>query len=329
MNQSRRILVCSPGVPGLVSAISKTLPHIQVEEIPELSEEVTQNFRNEILVTSNDMIGPLLYGPQGRFAFIQGTWAGVESIMSWIKKDEGRPNLRVARFTNRQFSQLMSEYALAQVINSERGLLTVRDDQTLGTKSWKNEEFAHPRLIKELTIGILGVGNIGREIAKTFQYFGARILGFIRRFPNQHRSPFVSHYYEASTLHEMLPQCDYICNVLPRTPQTTKLLTENLLESCKARKPVFINIGRDNVVDDETLLKALDENWLRQAVLDVFAEEPLPSEHSFWSHPKIVITPHIAGPNRASDIADCLRANLELFDQGAPIENLVDWEAQY
>ncbi|TRY73076.1 hypothetical protein TCAL_03331 [Tigriopus californicus] len=329
MNQIRRVIVYSPGVPGLTNALSKALPRIQVVEITDLSEEATEHFHNEILVTNNDMIGPLLYRPHGQFAFIQGTWAGVESIFSHIKKDKERPTLQVARFTNRQFSQLMSEYTLGQVINSERGLLTIRDDQTLGTKSWRSDEFAHPRLIKELTIGILGVGNIGREIARTFQFFGARILGLTRRFPSQHRSPFVSHYYETSTLHEMLPQCDYICNVLPRTSQTTRLLTDELLKSCQARRPVFINIGRDNVVDDQTLLRALDEDWLRQAVLDVFAEEPLPSDHSFWSHPKIVITPHIAGPTRASDVADCLRANLELFDQGAPIENLVDWEAQY
>eukprot|EP00095_Tigriopus_kingsejongensis_P000427 maker-scaffold171_size289870-snap-gene-1.44 protein:Tk00427 transcript:maker-scaffold171_size289870-snap-gene-1.44-mRNA-1 annotation:"hypothetical protein LOTGIDRAFT_238595" len=329
MNEIRRILVCSQGVPGLFETLQRVLPNIRVERVSDLDPDTTKGFQKEIVVADNDLIGQLIYRPSIEFAFVQGTWAGIDPILHQIRPDQGLPQLQVARFTNRQFSQLMSEYALAQVIQTERGLGRIREDHIQGIQSWRQAEFVHPRLIRELTIGILGVGSIGREVARTFQFFGAKILGFIRTLPIRERSPFVDHYFDQTNLNEMLPQCDYICNILPRTAQTTGLLSEELLEKCKGRKPVFINIGRDNVIEEEVLIKALDENWLSGAILDVFAQEPLPQNHPFWQHPKIAITPHIAGPSRAMDIAECVQRNLELYYQGLPIENLVDWQAQY
>lgn len=86
---------------------------------------------------------------------------------------------------------------------------------------------------------------------------------------------------------ELLAECDYICNVLPQTPETDDILSHDVLSNC-TKKPVFMNIGRGNAISEEAILKALDRGWISHAILDVFREEPLPKESPLWSSPKVI-----------------------------------------
>ncbi len=95
------------------------------------------------------------------------------------------------------------------------------------------------------------------------------------------------------------------------------------------RKSVFINIGRSNVASEASLTKALDSGWLGGAVLDVFDEEPLPPGHPFWKRKDVVVTPHVAAVSRPSEIAECLKDNIDSYLKGKQLNNLVKWEERY
>ena len=113
---------------------------------------------------------------------------------------------------------------------------------------------------------------------------------------------FVDEGFSIEELPKFLQQCDYICNVLPSTPSTKGLLSGDILKNCKERKTVFINIGRGDVISCDSILNASNNQWTGGAILDVFEEEPLPSDSALWTHPQVTITPHIARLTRRDQV---------------------------
>ena len=146
----------------------------------------------------------------------------------------------------------------------------------------------------KLTIGILGLGDIGQSVAKACKALGMSVWGVGRREKSD-RPAFVDHYTTMSSLPDVLQSCDYVCNILPSTPATKYLLSGTVLESGKGNRPVLINIGRGDIIDEKSLVHALNEGWISGAILDVFEVEPLPKESALWNMPQVVITPHMSG----------------------------------
>ncbi len=146
----------------------------------------------------------------------------------------------------------------------------------------------------------------------------------------------------------LLGQCDYICNILPHTEQTTNILGGSVLESCKGderdscglchlhqsplipdKKPTLVNVGRASIISDDDLLHALDQEWLGQVILDVFWKEPLSKGHPLWRHPKVLITPHCAAMSRPKAVAECFAENLRRYEAGENLNHVFDWERGY
>lgn len=148
--------------------------------------------------------------------------------------------------------------------------------------------------MSKLSIGILGLGDIGKAMAKACKSLGMTVWG-VGRQEKSDKLAFVDQYRTLYGLPEVLQSCDYVCNILPSTPATKYLLSGSVLESGKDSHPVFINIGRGDIIDEKSLIHALNQGWISGAVLDVFETEPLPRESPLWSIPNVVITPHIAG----------------------------------
>ena len=161
----------------------------------------------------------------------------------------------------------------------------------------------------KLTIGILELGDIGQNIAKACKALGMTVWGVGRRDKSD-RQEFVDHYTTFSRLPEVLQSCDYVCNVLPSTPATKYLLSGNVLESGKDKHPVFINIGRGDVIDEKSLIHALNEGWISGAILDVFEVELLPKESALWKMPQVVITPHVAAVSFPEEVSSNLKHNI-------------------
>ncbi|MBD2844923.1 D-2-hydroxyacid dehydrogenase [Paenibacillus sp. IB182496] len=219
----------------------------------------------------------------------------------------------------------MSETAFALMLAMTRGVhLAVRNQQD---RRWDK-----PRGLGELhgaTIGIVGAGTIGREIARLARAFGMRVLGLRRSgVADEH----YDRMYAPEGLDELLGSCDYVVNVLPATPRTRGLFDEGRFAAMK-RGAIFVNIGRGATVKTESLLAALRSGALGGAGLDVFEREPLPEDHPLWTMPQVVITPHLGGETASYNdrIVALFMDNLALYleGRGASMANLVDYEASY
>ncbi|XP_046547015.1 glyoxylate/hydroxypyruvate reductase B-like [Haliotis rubra] len=131
---------------------------------------------------------------------------------------------------------------------------------------------------------------------------------------------------------ELLSSCDFLVNILPSTPETRGLLSGDVLSHCR-KKPLFINVGRGYIIDDESLLSALRGGWLSGAVLDVFAEEPLSRDSPLWGERDVVITPHASNQSDCMDsykkLASMFLANFNRYVNGQALENVVDIDRGY
>ncbi|WP_407673074.1 D-2-hydroxyacid dehydrogenase [Paenibacillus alkalitolerans] len=178
------------------------------------------------------------------------------------------------------------------------------------------------------TVGIVGVGSIGKETARIAKAFGMRVLG-VRRSGEPVSD--VDVMYTIDQLLEMLPQCDYIVVTIPLTEQTRHMFGSREFEAMK-RTAFFINIGRGGTVDTNALVNALRSGQLAGAGLDVFEEEPLPAEHPLWEMENVIVTPHTSGStehyhDRAMDI---FITNLADYTSGKqPSLNRVEKDKNY
>lgn len=178
------------------------------------------------------------------------------------------------------------------------------------------------------TMGIVGIGQIGTEVARIAQAFGMRVLGVRRSIQP---TDYVDGLYTLDQLNEVLHECDVVVNILPKTSQTVNVFDEERFAAMK-QGALFINVGRGASVKTDALINALNSGHLAGAGLDVFDVEPLPEDHPLWSMENVIITPHIGGntdqlKERATRMfIENLKAYLE---QGQPARNIVDYDKEY
>ncbi|ANS73806.1 hydroxyacid dehydrogenase [Paenibacillus yonginensis] len=178
------------------------------------------------------------------------------------------------------------------------------------------------------TIGILGVGAIGSETARLAKAFHMTVLGLRN---SDKPDEWVDRMYKPEQLNELLAECDYVVNCLPHTRETEKLIGKAQFAAMKAGA-FYINIGRGATTDTEALVEALRNAAIAGAGLDVFEEEPLPSDHPLYELEQVIITPHNAGasPSYNERLVTIFIDNLKLYLQGQPPGvNVVDLVRQY
>jgi len=196
--------------------------------------------------------------------------------------------------------------------------------------------FARPEL-RDSTLGIVGYGSIGREVGRIAGCFGMRVVA-IKRSVSQMRDvgyavqgtgdregALLDRAFPPERLSEMLSLCDYVVVAVPLTPETRKLIGEAELRAMKP-SAYLVNISRGGTVDEAALIRALREGWIAGAGLDVFEEEPLPSDSPLYDLENIILSPHVSGftlryDERASDL---FAENLRRYLAGEPLLNLVD-----
>uniref|UniRef100_H2ZPN2 D-isomer specific 2-hydroxyacid dehydrogenase NAD-binding domain-containing protein n=1 Tax=Ciona savignyi TaxID=51511 RepID=H2ZPN2_CIOSA len=176
----------------------------------------------------------------------------------------------------------------------------------------------------------MGTGNIGMKIASYLKKLGMTIHGLKNhKMENVENSGLIDEYYYPDNLNGFLASCDYICNILPSTPATTGLLSGNRLEVCAFRKPAFINVGRGDVIDEDSLIHALNAGWISKAFLDVVPIEPLPHSSKLWEMENVVITPHASGPYFTDTLASVFLENLKLYLDEKPLNFQIDFGVEY
>lgn len=228
------------------------------------------------------------------------------------------------------FSTVMAEHALGIILAFSRRLFDCMRFQQ--QSRWAREELwaMEPKMgeISGRTLGIVGYGSIGQEIAKRARAFEMRILAVKK--DTSSRDEFADQVFSLSQLTDLLRQSDFVVLALPHTPDTKGIIGKAEFEVMKPNA-YLINIGRGKLIDEGALIQALRNGRIAGAALDVFETEPLPQDHPFWAEPNILITPHCSGnfsgfwPRSRDLIAENIRA----FREGKSLRNVVDKKRGY
>jgi len=194
-------------------------------------------------------------------------------------------------------------------------------------KKWERND---PMLLRGKTAGIVGLGNIGRKVARIARCFGMDVIATRRSVTEGMRTRYVDKLIPRQKLPELLAESDFVILTLPSTAETTNLIGEKELSLMKSTA-FIINIARGNVIDEEALISALEEKSIAGAVLDVFNQEPLPAESKLWSLPNVILTPHVAGSmtDYFSRCTDVFCDNMQRFLAGKRLHHIVNKKRGY
>lgn len=181
------------------------------------------------------------------------------------------------------------------------------------------------------TLAVIGLGRVGRHVAKLGQAMGLRVIGIKRTIAGVDPAALhVDALYPTTALHEVLGQADFVVLITPHTAETEELIGAAELAQMKP-SAVLINIARGVVVDEPALIDALQQRTIAGAALDVFATEPLPPDNPLWDLPNVLISPHSASTteNENAKLTELFITNLERYLAGAPMENVLNRNLLY
>jgi glyoxylate/hydroxypyruvate reductase A len=252
-----------------------------------------------------------------RLRLICSLWAGIDGLL----RDPSFPrHIPLARLVDPFMTQAMSESALAHVLAAHRQLDGYRRQQADGV--WRPLD--QPRA-EERRVGILGLGELGGDAAGKLKALGFDVAGWSRR-PRQ--LPGIAGFAGRAELGAFLARSDILVCLLPLTDETRGILDAQAFAALPAGA-VVINLARGALVVERDLLAALERGQVAGAVLDAFESEPLPRDHPYWRHPRILITPHVAAISDPRSVAPVIAANIRRFRAGEPVRDLVDLAAGY
>jgi len=182
-----------------------------------------------------------------------------------------------------------------------------------------------PDRLRGKTLAIVGLGEIGRSLARAAAAFGMRVTGVSR---TGRRVVNVDRVYRPRQLMRALAGADFVVLALPLTPDTRGLIGGRELAAMRPGA-WLVNIARGPIVREQALVEALQARRIAGAILDVFEQEPLSPAHPLWELPNVVITPHVAGPSTPDEIAEVFNENLRRYAQGRRLAHLVDRRRGY
>ncbi|MER3501718.1 MAG: D-2-hydroxyacid dehydrogenase [Candidatus Fervidibacterota bacterium] len=251
-------------------------------------------------------------------------WAGVDSLLDVLRKTQA-----VVSCGKGVFDAPMADHVFALLLTLTRCLHYFLRYQMAGV--WRREVPGDTLTdLQGKTMGIVGLGSTGREVARRAAVFGMRVLAVKRRPAALSEEPVDGLFIGYEGLRLMLPECDVVVITAALTPQTRYLIGQNELASMK-RGAILINVARGAIVDEKALVEALRSGHLAGAGLDVFEEEPLSLESPLWHLPNVVLTPHVGGLSERTRqrVFERFLDNLRRFLANEPLVGVVDKEAGY
>ena len=292
--------------------------------------------RCEVLYTSRIIPDPEL---APALKWVQHHHAGIDSSSEFLSTN--RAGLTVTTLSGAATSQI-AEYILTMLLAFGRQLPTLAEHQRKA--DWPKDRWERfvPRELRNSTVGIVGYGSIGRQVARLLREFGATVLatkgnamipgdsGYAPENTGDPTGDLVHRLYPAQALQTMLKDCDFIVVAVPRTNITHRLIDGTVISACKPTA-YLIDVSRGGIVDHDALIKALNEHKLAGAALDVFPEEPLPEKSPLWKMPNVIITPHIAGVSANYDerAVSLFAENLSRYISDLPLYNIFDLKKGY
>ena len=247
--------------------------------------------------------------------------AGVDHLLA----DPALPDVPIARIVDPDLTMRMREYVTLHVLLHHRRQRLYDAQQR--ERRWLDHE---QPAANEVSIGIMGLGELGRDAATTLAQLGFNVAGWSRT-PKSIAG--VETFHGEDGVDAFLARSEILVVLLPNTPATQGLLNLRLLRKLKRDGALggayLINAGRGNLQVDADVIAALDEGSLAGASLDVFPTEPLTKDSPLWSHPKVFVTPHNAAASVARTLVGNVLEQIENFEAGYPLRNLVDRKAGY
>ncbi|HXH22198.1 MAG TPA: D-2-hydroxyacid dehydrogenase [Dehalococcoidia bacterium] len=339
-----RVVVTFALEPELVDEIKAVAPSIEVEV---LGQEARRLFRGEArypselqAVTGLDELTSALREAEVLFSFWGGAISRLEDFrdrapkLRWVQlthagAERVDPKLIAQGITFTTAGGLaatpIAEFVMAYVLMFSKGWPGLFRAQ----REHRYTRFM-PREVLGKTIGIVGMGYIGGEVARLGKAFGCRVLGMRRSFTARGLDPIADEAVPPSDLPYLLSESDFVVIAAPLTPETRGMIGEAELRQMK-RTAYLINIARGPLVDERGLIAALREGTIAGAGLDVFEREPLPPESELWDLDNVILSPHISGGteiyNKRATAIFC--DNLRRFLAGQPLMNVVDPERGY
>ncbi|HET6947193.1 MAG TPA: D-2-hydroxyacid dehydrogenase [bacterium] len=287
-------------------------PRVRVVAATDLARAIELAPQAEIMVGWNVPREAVQRAPKLRW--IHSTAAGVDQLLHPEVLER-----EIVVTSSSGIHQPLVEHVFAMVLALTRRLHIAIRNQV--HRRWERRQATGDE-VRGKTMGVLGLGHIGAEIAEKAHVFGMRVIG-TKRTPAD--VPHVDRIYPPDELREVLRASDVVVIALPLTPDTRGLLGEAAFRAMK-RTALVINIGRGPIVQEAALVRALQEGWIGGAGLDVFEREPLPADSPLWGMEHVIITPHVSGgwPGYMDAAIPLLCDNLRRYLDGAPMRNLVD-----
>jgi glyoxylate/hydroxypyruvate reductase len=242
--------------------------------------------------------------------------AGVDALMA----DKTLPGVPLVRVAVDDLTDRMAEYVALHALMHHRQEPYLRESQR--QKRWAPK---HQWPAGAISVGIMGLGVLGTNAAEVLKRIGFRVSGWSR---SERKVDGVQCFHGDSGLEAFLRQTDILVCLLPLTSGTRHILNRDVFAKLNRTSPlgapVVINAGRGGLQNEADILACLDDGTLGGASLDVFSEEPLPADSPFWTHPKVVLTPHNAADTDPDAISRYVAQQIERFEAGGALDNVVD-----
>lgn len=323
------------------SRIKGVAEHVKLTVIPtnnpgDISEESWQE--TEVLLTQGVLPKPEI---ALNLRWVQFHSAGIDSYVDHALFSQGDV---MATNMSGAIAWQIGEYVLMALLAFGQRLPKLMTHQR--TKHWpkrkEKRQDLMPLELRDSTVGILGYGSIGRQVARLLVPFGPTVLaakkdvmhpednGYIRDGMGDPHGDFFDRLYPMEALHSMLSECDFVVLTLPLTEKTRGIIDEEALEVMKP-SAYLVNVGRGELIDQDALITALKIKGIAGAALDVFEEEPLPEDSPLWAMENVIISPHVAGISRhlEEETLALFIENLNRYLSELPLYNRIDADKGY
>ncbi len=289
-------------------ALNETAKGFTICDVKELT--TAERHEARVAVVANPSTSQLADLPN--LVWVQSLWAGVETLVN----QELAPSLQVVRLVDDRLSETMAEAALAWVLYLHRGMPKYRQQQD--RRQWQQWPV---KLAHERSVAVLGMGALGKRVARKLRETGFVVRGWSKNAKSVDELT-MEHFYGEGGLREILSVSEIVIILLPLTEDTSGLLGRQKLSYLPSGASI-INFARGPIIDDGALLDSLNSGQLAHAVLDVFATEPLPEHHAFWTHPGITVLPHIAAPTDKTSASKIVASNLTGYFENGTIPPVI------
>ncbi|MDT0596013.1 D-2-hydroxyacid dehydrogenase [Glaciecola petra] len=268
---------------------------------------------SEVLISEPDIAAKFAHKCQS-LLWIQSTWAGNNVLQKSDLK-----HIKVSGVKG-IFAQRMSEYVLSYILYFHRKIEQYQNLKSKGV--WQQLPID---ILSNKTLGIMGLGSIGKQVASAANNLGMKVLGYSNSIKN---ITGVSEYI-GDDLYAFTAKCDYLVNLLPETDTTIGMCDAKFFNHMK-KNSIFINAGRGSIIDEPTsLIMAINKGFLSGAVLDVFEQEPLPQEHPYYLNPNIHITCHTAAVSEPTSVFEVFLENAQRYTNNNELLYLHDFNKGY